>query len=44
MEVVKDEDEGQGLREMLQQRPHRTVAAVALVLGRYLSVASQCRQ
>jgi hypothetical protein len=44
VEVVKDEDQRQGLREMLQQRPHRTVAAVALVLGRYLVAASQRRQ
>jgi hypothetical protein len=44
VEVVKDQDERQGLRELLEQRPHRTVAAVALVLGRYLLAASQRRQ
>jgi hypothetical protein len=44
VEVVQDEHERPGLREMLEQRPHRTVAAVALVLGRYRLAASQRRQ
>jgi hypothetical protein len=41
VEVVKDEDERSRLRELLEQRPHRTMAAVALVLGRHLVAAGE---
>jgi hypothetical protein len=41
VEVVKDEDERPRLREPLEQRPHRTMAAVALVLGRHLVAAGE---
>jgi hypothetical protein len=44
VEVVKDEDDRQAVREVLEQRPHCTVAAVALVLGRHLLAVGQRRQ
>jgi hypothetical protein len=36
VEVVKDEDERPRPRELLEQHPHRAMAAVALVLGCHL--------
>ena len=44
MEVVEHEHERPRLRELLEQRAHRTMAAIALVLERHRSAACERRQ
>jgi hypothetical protein len=44
VDVVEDEDQRAGLRQMLEQRAHRPMAAIALVLERHRSTACERRQ
>jgi hypothetical protein len=44
VEIVEDEDEWPRPGEVLDQRAHRTVAAIALVLDRHVVCARQRRQ
>ncbi len=44
MEVVEHEHERLCRRELLEQRPHCTVAAVALVLERHFALVGERRQ